>query len=128
MNTKVRDILRSGGVALGVGLMYPSPSAVESLGQGWDWMWIDGQHGQLGYDTILHAVQTSELTGLSPIVRVPGHAPQVIGQALDTGAAGVMVPMVNTPDQARAVVHAACFPPLGGRSYGGRRVIDSGGR
>jgi 4-hydroxy-2-oxoheptanedioate aldolase len=47
---------------------------------------------------------------------------------LDAGADGVMVPMVDTPDQAEAVVRAAKFPPLGDRSFGGRRVIDTRGR
>ena len=51
-----------------------------------------------------------------------------IGLALDTGANGLIVPVVNTPEEAREIVYAAKFPPLGGRSYGGRRPIDLRGR
>lgn len=120
--------LRRNEVCLGVGLMYPNPNAIESMGKGWDWVWIDGQHGQLDYAGILHAVQVGRLSGLPSVTRVPGHAPDFIGQVLDTGTDGLMAPMVDAPDMAEAIVRAAYFPPLGARSYGGRRVIDCGGR
>jgi 4-hydroxy-2-oxoheptanedioate aldolase len=55
---------------------------------------------------------------------VAGHEAGPIGVALDMGAAGVIVPCVDTPEQARTLVDAAKFPPLGKWSYGGRRPID----
>jgi 2-keto-3-deoxy-L-rhamnonate aldolase RhmA len=61
-------------------------------------------------------------------VRVAGHEAGPIGLALDMGATGVIVPCVDTAEQARALVTAAKFPPLGNRSYGGRRPIDLHGR
>lgn len=128
MKCRVLEKLARDEVCLGVGLMYPNPNCIEAIGPGWDWLWIDGQHGQFDYATILHAVQVAELTGLDSIVRPPGHAPDLIGQILDTGAQGLMIPIVNTPEQAEAIVKAASFPPLGTRSYGGRRVIDRNGR
>jgi 4-hydroxy-2-oxoheptanedioate aldolase len=108
--------------------MYPGAGVIERIGPDWDWMWIDGQHGQLGYAEILDLVRACDLVQRPAIVRVPGHEFGPIGRALDAGAAGVIAPCVDTPEQARAVVNAAKFPPLGKRSYGGRRPIDRHGR
>ena len=128
MPDPMRKKLRKDEVALGVSLTYPNPNCIESLARGWDWVWIDGQHGQLDYQTILHCVQVAELTGVSSLVRVPGHSFECLGPILDTAANAVMVPMVNTAEEARQIVRNACFPPLGSRSYGGRRVVDRDGR
>jgi 4-hydroxy-2-oxoheptanedioate aldolase len=108
--------------------MYPPAGVVERIGPDWDWIWIDGQHGELGYAEVLGLVRACDLVKRPAIVRVPGHEFGPIGMALDTGAAGIIVPCVDTPAQARAVVDAAKFPPLGKRSYGGRRPIDLLGR
>jgi 4-hydroxy-2-oxoheptanedioate aldolase len=108
--------------------MYPAPGVVERIGPDWDWVWIDGQHGELGYNDVLALVRACDLIARPAVVRVPGHEFGSIGLALDTGAAGLIVPCVDTPEQARAVVDAAKFPPLGKRSFGGRRPIDRLGR
>jgi 4-hydroxy-2-oxoheptanedioate aldolase len=101
---------------------------VERIGPDWDWIWIDGQHGEMDYNDMLALVRACDLIQRPSFVRVPSHEFGPIGKALDMGASGVIVPVVDTPDQARAVVHAAKFPPLGGRSYGGRRPVDLQGR
>jgi 4-hydroxy-2-oxoheptanedioate aldolase len=108
--------------------MYPSPGAVERIGPDWDWIWLDGQHGQIGYSEMLQLVRACDLIGRPALIRVPGHEAGPIGLALDTGAAGVIVPCVESPEQARGLVNAAKFSPLGNRSYGGRRPIDFHGR
>lgn len=123
-----RKLLESGLPKLGLSVMHPSPGAIERIGPDWDWMWIDTQHGQLGYADMLALVRACDLIERAAIVRVPSHEYGGIGRALDTGASGVIVPMVNTPEEALAVVHAAKLPPLGERSYGGRRAIDLHGR
>ena len=108
--------------------MYPSPGALERIGGDWDWIWIDGQHGELGYQDALSLVRACDLIGRPAVVRVPGHEAGPIGKALDMGAAAVIVPCVDTPEQATIAVDAAKFPPLGKRSYGSRRNIDFQGR
>jgi 4-hydroxy-2-oxoheptanedioate aldolase len=123
-----RELIRDGAPQFGFAVTYPSPGVLERIGADWDWIWIDAQHGELGYSEILQLVRVCDLINRPAIVRVPGHAAGPIGQALDMGAAGVIVPCVDTPQQAREVVNAAKFPPLGKRSYGGRRAIDRGGR
>ncbi|MBI2440149.1 MAG: hypothetical protein HYV35_02140 [Lentisphaerae bacterium] len=108
--------------------MYPAPGAVERIAPDWDWVWLDGQHGQIGYGEMLALVRACDLANRPAFVRVPWHEPGPIGLALDMGAAGVIVPCVDTPEEARAIVAAARFPPVGKRSYGGRRLIDFKGR
>jgi len=118
-----------GGLKLGVGIMYPSPGAVERIAPDWDWVWLCAQHGQLaGYDTMLSMVRACHSVDRPAYVRVPGQEASWIGLALDMDVEAVIVPQVDTPEQASAVVKAAKFPPIGDRSYGGRRVIDRRGR
>ena len=126
--TSLRKMLDAGKPLLGLSVMYPSPGAVERIGPDWDWMWIDGQHGQMGYEQVLALVRASDLIQRPAVVRVPGHDFGTIGKSLDMGAAAVIAPCVDTVEQARAVVDAAKFPPMGKRSYGGRRPIDFQGR
>lgn len=120
--------VRAGRPQLGLSVMYPAPGIIERIGPDWDWIWIDGQHGELGYGDLLAMVRACDLIQRPAFVRVPSHEFGAIGRALDMGASAVIVPLVDTPAQAKAVVHAAKFPPLGGRSYGGRRPIDRKGR
>ena len=113
----------------GINCMYPAPGIIERIGQDWDWIWIDGQHGQVaGYDTMLAMVRACNLIGKPAFVRVPSHDPAWISLALDADANAVIVPQVESVAEAKAVVRAAKFPPLGNRSYGGRRPIDRHGR
>ncbi len=120
--------LKNQQTALGLCNTYPASGIIEGMCTGWDFVMIDGQHGQMDYRAVLHAVQTAAAAEIGSLVRVPGHESGILGQLADCAPDAVMVPMVNTPEQARAIVQALRFPPLGSRSYGGRRVIDLGGR
>ena len=123
-----QDRLQAGHPQFGCVITYPLPGAIERIGSDWDWFWLDGQHGQLAYQDLLALVRACDLVGRASFVRVPGHDAGTIGMALDAGATGVIVPQVHSADQARAVVQAAKFAPLGDRSYGGRRAVDRHGR
>lgn len=123
-----RERLSKGGPKLGCVFMYPAPTAVERIGPDWDWVWIDCQHGTIDGRGMLEMVRAAEVVGVAAFVRVPSHDAAWILRALDAGAAGVIVPQVQSIDQARAVATAAKFPPIGERSYGGRRIIDRRGR
>jgi len=128
VDVSLKESLTNGDVALGFALSMPAAGIIEHAGRYWDWIWIDGQHGQHDYRSMLECVRVADACGAPPIVRVPGHDPGVIGRVLDMRPAGIMVPMVDTPEDARRVVEAFRFPPLGKRSYGGRRAVDLEGR
>lgn len=108
------------GVALGAWISLREPLAAEVASRaGYDYVCIDMQHGLASYDTTNGMLTAVAAGGTSlPIVRVPWNEPGAISRALDAGALGVIVPMVNDAEQAAAVVAAAKYPPLGARSYG----------
>ena len=122
------SLLKDDRLLLGCCIMYPAPGIIELIGQEWDWIWLDAQHGQHDYESVLGCVRVCEIKGAHSVIRVPSHDYGAIGYALDTNTGGVMVPMVNTAEQAQKIVMAAKFPPLGSRSFGGRRPIDLIGR
>ncbi|MBL9216062.1 MAG: hypothetical protein JNG83_11345, partial [Opitutaceae bacterium] len=120
--------LRAGSPQWGFIVSYPAPGIVERVGRDWDWVWIDGQHGQLGYQDILALVRVCDGLGRPPFVRVASHEYAEIGRTMDMNVSGLIVPMVQNAAEARRVIAAAKYPPLGDRSYGGRRVGDLRGR
>jgi 4-hydroxy-2-oxoheptanedioate aldolase len=85
---------------------------------GFDYVCIDTQHGAIEYSDAVGMIQAVLLGGSVPIVRVPWNETGIIGKVLDAGAHGVIVPMVNTVEEAEAVVRAARYAPRGSRSYG----------
>ncbi len=89
---------------------------------GFDWVCVDLQHGLIGYDEMLPMLQAVALTGVPSMVRVPWNEPVAIMKALDAGAGGVIVPMVNSVAEAAAAVAACRYPPDGIRSWGPTRV------
>lgn len=128
MDIKLLKKLKAGQAALGLQLNFPNPGIIECIGAGWDWIWIDAQHGLHDYRSILECVRLADACGFSPVVRVAGHEPSPIGRIMDMNPVGLMVPMVNDAKEAKEIVNAMRFPPLGERSFGGRRVIDMNGR
>lgn len=105
-----------------------APVVLERLGRiGYDYVAIDGQHGLLGYSGILSGLMAIDAgaaaggSGTVGLVRVAANDASVIGQALDAGAHGVIVPLVNTADDAAKAVAAARYAPRGMRSYGPMR-------
>lgn len=109
--------------ALGYWVVLDAPVATERLGRlGFDYVCIDGQHGLVEYSGILRALMAVDAGGSSVgMVRVGANDPFLIGQALDAGAAGVIVPLVNSAQDAARAVSSALYPPLGVRSYGPMR-------
>ena len=96
--------------------MIPSPQIVEMLGKlGFDWVLIDGEHGTLSPESMELMIMAAEASGLTPIVRPASSSPEAILHALDRGALGIQVPHVNTAGEARRVVQAARYHPLGSR-------------
>lgn len=85
---------------------------------GWPAVVIDQQHGAVGQTELLGCLTAARAARVPALVRVAHLDTGQIGRALDAGAQGVIVPMIDTPDDAARLVQAAKFPPLGGRSFG----------
>lgn len=90
--------------------------------QGYDAITVDVQHGALDYAALLPMLQAVRASGVVPMARVPWLEPGVIMKALDAGAMGIICPMVNTRDDAEALVSYMRYPPLGQRSFGPTRA------
>ena len=112
----MKSRLLSGHPAFGVSIMVPSPQIVEMVGRlGFDWVLIDCEHGTISLETVEILAMAAEAAGITPIARPRTSDPIEILQVLDRGAMGVQVPHVNTADQAREVVRAVKYHPLGDR-------------
>jgi 2-keto-3-deoxy-L-rhamnonate aldolase RhmA len=105
---------------LGIWQHFPLPMISRLLARmGWDWVIVDMQHSAPTTETVYECVRTLAAGGATPIVRTSIGAPAEVQRALDLGARGVVVPMVNSAAEARAMAAAAKYPPLGCRSFGG---------
>ena len=101
----------------------PSPSVAEILsGVGMDWLLLDAEHGPSGDEAIEDLCRAMKGTGVVPLIRVAGNDPFLIKKALDRGAMGVICPLVNTEEEARAAVEACRYPPDGIRGVAGTRA------
>jgi 4-hydroxy-2-oxoheptanedioate aldolase len=124
-----RDKCIGGTRLIGTFAAIPHPVAVEVTAQaGLDFLCIDWEHAQIARDMIENLVRAADVHRVPAMVRVPGHAPEAIAAALDSGAQGVLVPRVSTPAQAQAAVRATRYPPLGERGVGPGRAAGYGYR
>ncbi|MFA4015192.1 MAG: hypothetical protein RUDDFDWM_000270 [Candidatus Fervidibacterota bacterium] len=116
----VKEKLKRGEVTIGSWISLGSPTASLMMARcGFDWLVIDTEHGQIGYEAMLNCIQAICLTECIPFVRVAWNDPALIKRALDAGALGIVVPMVCSADEAASAVRATFFPPKGVRSAGG---------
>lgn len=119
----VKEKWARGEVTFGGWLSIPNAFAAEVMAhQGFDWLCIDMQHGLIDYPAAVVMLQAIGTTPAIPFVRVPWNEPGIIGKVLDAGAMGVIIPMVNSPAEARAAVGACRYWPEGARSYGPTRA------
>lgn len=106
-------------VSRGGWCMVPSAFTAEVVSaSGCDWLCIDLQHGLIGDDDMRVMVQAAAIRRTPVVVRVPWNEPAPIMRALDAGAEGVVVPMVNDAEEADLAVRACRYPPRGFRSWG----------
>jgi 2-keto-3-deoxy-L-rhamnonate aldolase RhmA len=126
--SRFRERLARREPLIGLVLSLPSPEMAEMFAAaGFDWLFIDMEHGLLDFVSVQRMIQAAG-RACPCIVRVPNNEAILVGKALDTGAAGVIVPHVNNAEEARAAVRAARYPPAGARSIGAARAQGYGGR
>jgi 4-hydroxy-2-oxoheptanedioate aldolase len=112
----------SGKVTIGAACKVPSSLVAEAVASvGFDYVYVDQQHGVINNTDLLPMMQAIAGAGAAPVTRLPANEPASINRALDFGAMGVIVPGVETPEDAARAVAACRYPPLGERSYGALR-------
>ncbi|MGH8081190.1 MAG: HpcH/HpaI aldolase family protein [Lysobacter sp.] len=105
----------------------PAPLLCEMIGHaGYDFIVLDLEHVLVSPDQLQHAIRACELGGCEPWVRVPEVDAKLIGRVLDAGAKGIVLPRLETVEEAVRAVSAARFPPLGRRGITGGRVTGFG--
>ena len=116
----VKEKLRRGEPSFGTWLSLGQLQAVRILARsGWDWLTLDMEHGAFDWSEAAGVCAAVADAGCVPLIRVPEGNVPYIKRALDAGAWGIVVPMVETVEQARLAVAAAKYPPEGIRSAGG---------
>jgi 2-dehydro-3-deoxyglucarate aldolase len=119
----LRALLRDGGATVGSWMQIPQASVAEVMGQaGYDWVALDLEHGAIGVHQLPDLCRALELGGTLPLVRLAQGQPKDCKQALDAGAGGVIVPMIETAAQLEAARSACRWPPGGTRGVGFSRA------
>lgn len=113
----LRTRLLAGQTVVGTMIQeFATPFLVHALANaGFDFVYVDMEHGRFSHAEALALIQTIRLTEMVPLVRVPDNQYDLIARLMDGGARGVMIPRVETPEQAAAAVQALRYPPLGKR-------------
>ena len=122
MNNQLGRRLAAGEPAIGVSNSFASPGIIELMCPGFDFVWIDAQHGEHTYRSVSDACRAADLVGCASLVRVESHDAGLICRYADLAPQALMVPMVDTPQQAEAIVQAISLRPRGTRSFGGLRA------
>lgn len=122
-SNQLRSAWREGRETYGVWCSVPNSFSAELVAvAGCDYVCVDLQHGMVDFSSVVPMMQGIISAGAAPVVRVPRNDPQSIGKALDAGASGVIVPLVESVEAAKAAAAAFRYPPDGGRSYGPTRA------
>ncbi len=117
--------LAAGELSPGVWISLPSPTACEVIaGAGLDWIMVDAEHAPLNPETLQYMLMAFKESQTVPVIRVPWNDHVMIKQVLDMGWDGVLVPQVNSAEEARRAVAACRYPPAGIRGYGPRRASN----
>jgi 2-keto-3-deoxy-L-rhamnonate aldolase RhmA len=116
-----RERLNNGELCLGIGLRQARTVDIAAAMAtcGFDWLFIDLEHGTMPLDTAMQISVAALTAGISPVVRVPSRQYSLATRVLDGGALGIVMPHVDDAEEARAIVGHLKYPPLGHRSMGG---------
>jgi len=119
----LKEKLRRGEAVIGTFVEIGHPDVTEWLSHlGFDWLLLDAEHAPTGFETLQRMMQAMNGTGCVPIVRPEWNEPVVIKRVLDLGAYGVLIPWVNSKEEAENAVKFCRYPPEGIRGFGPRRA------
>src|SRR5215211_8427865 len=118
----VRRRLAAGEPSIGTWLSLPSPEAAEYVSRlGFDWLVVDTEDNPVNIRTLAQMFAAMAASSTAPMVRISWNSPENFKRVLDAGAWGIVVPMVNSREEAERAVEAMRYYPLGSRSVGGGR-------
>ena len=118
---RVKKKLQEGKSATVVGGLN-NPEIIDFMGQfGFDGMWIEGEHGPITWEHVANMSRACDLWGMTSVCRVNSNEPWLITRTLDVGATGIVVPHVNTREEAERAAKSARYGPLGYRGMGAGR-------
>lgn len=127
MKNPLKTKLQNNQLTIGSWITFGSTNIAEIMAQaGFEWLTVDMEHSVITIDVAQKLIQVIDGCGVVPLVRVGENNPNLIKRVMDAGAYGVIVPMVNTRDQAEAAVNAVKYPPIGTRGVGLARAQGYG--
>lgn len=127
LRNPMKERLKRGEVLTGAFSNIHAAAVVEILALlGMDFIILDGEHSALTPKRAEELYRAAELRGIPTVTRIGENHPQVIQKFLESGAASVLVPLVNTKEEAERVVHAVKYPPLGKRGLAPSRASEWG--
>jgi 2-dehydro-3-deoxyglucarate aldolase len=120
---EIRTKLKHGRVSIGSWMQIPSTSVAEIMGDaGYDWIAVDLEHGSMSTSQLPDLFRAIELGGTLPLARLAhGHLKDA-KDALDAGAGGIIIPMIETAEQLESIINYSCWPPEGIRGVGFSRA------
>jgi 2-dehydro-3-deoxyglucarate aldolase len=125
----LRSAFRSQRATFGSWIMFGHVAIAEVMAQaGFDWLTVDMEHSAIGIETAQPLIQVIELAGCVPLVRLPSNDPVLSKRVMDAGAHGVIVPSVNSAEEAELAVGSVRYPPAGTRGVGLARAHGYGAR
>lgn len=123
MKNQLKEKLDSGEIVYGPWMMTGSTDTAEILANvGCDMLIIDGEHGSMSLETAGKLISQIKYTSTTPLLRVPASDMTMIKQGLDTGTSGIMIPMINSKEEAELAVQYCHYPPKGVRGFGAGRA------
>ncbi|OAQ91652.1 HpcH/HpaI aldolase/citrate lyase family protein [Purpureocillium lilacinum] len=118
-SNRLKTAFAQGRQSMGMWQMLPGANVSRLLARsGVDWVMVDCEHGNMDDSAMHDAVPAIAALGVSPLVRIPDIQSWMVKRALDSGAHGVLVPLLRSVEQAKELVQAAKFPPMGRRGFG----------
>jgi 2-dehydro-3-deoxyglucarate aldolase len=127
LNDSLKQKLKSNALTLGSWITLGHPSIAEILARaGFDWLVVDMEHTTISIEQAGELIRTIDLCGVSPLVRLTSNHPDQIKRVMDAGAHGIVVPMVNSADDAIRAVAATRYAPQGTRGVGLARAQQFG--
>lgn len=116
---RLHNALRKGGATFGAWQMLPGTNLSRTLARaGPDWICVDTEHGNISDDQMHECTAAIAACGVSPVVRIAANEAWMVKRALDSGAHGIIVPLIYTVDDVKKLVSSAKFPPVGTRGFG----------